>query len=80
MVNHQVMQRCPLCGRDYQHVPNPYEGRQLALYGDLFCCDKCWESNPDGWNSRHEPTLLRHLQQKGLRAPERNENGSLPRN
>lgn len=41
---------CFLCGTLNQNGPHRYEGHRLPLYGELYCCDTCWEFNWDGWN------------------------------
>jgi hypothetical protein len=74
------MSKCDVCGQQYQNGPHRYEGHRLELYGDIFCCDSCWNSNWDGWAPHFEPVLLEHLKQNGLSVPERNANRLLPRN
>jgi hypothetical protein len=71
---------CDVCRNKYQHGPHRYEGHRLELYGDLFCCDTCWDSNWDGWAPRYENVLLEYLNSKGIPPPARNLNGLLPRN
>jgi hypothetical protein len=78
--NEKFMFKCDVCSSNYQHGPGRYEGHKLNLYGGIFCCDPCWSGNWDGWSSRLEPVLLKHLSAKGLAVPARNSNGLLPRN
>ena len=79
MIEDKFMFKCDVCGKEYQHGPHTYEGHRLKLYGDIFCCDTCWEANWDGWSPIYEARLLKHLKQKGLPVPQRNEKGWLPR-
>ena len=71
---------CPICGNSFQNGPQRYEDHRLHLYGDLYCCNTCWELNWDGWGPAREETVLRHLKEHNLPIPERNEKGWLPRN
>ena len=80
MSEEQFMFKCDVCGTMYQHGPHKYKGHRLELYGDIFCCDTCWQGNWDGWAPHREKTLLDHLKQKNLPVPERNAKGWLPRN
>jgi hypothetical protein len=75
----KFMFKCDICSGAYQHGPHRYEGHALRLYGRIFCCPACWESNWDGWAPRLEPVLLAHLARQGLAAPQRNNKGLLPR-
>lgn len=68
---------CDVCGK---HGPHRYEGHKLTLYGGIFCCDSCWASNWDGWAPHYEGVLTKHLKEKGVPVPKRNEKGWLPRN
>jgi len=76
----KVKLNCELCGSEYQHGPEVYEGHKLELYGDIFCCDICWQGNWDGWGPDPEKLLLKILKEKELPVPERNAKGWLPRN
>jgi hypothetical protein len=40
----------------------------------------CYEGNWDGWSKTYEDKIIKHLREKDLEVPERNENGLLPRN
>jgi hypothetical protein len=80
MTKEKFMFSCDVCGNQYQHGPHRYEGHKLRIYGDIFCCDLCWEGNWDGWAPHYEDVLLKHLKEKGLPEPKRNEQGLLPRN
>ncbi len=80
MNKEKIILKCPLCCNTYQHGPHRYEGHKLSLYGDIFCCNLCWEGNWDGWGPDHENFLINHLEQMDLPIPERNEEGLLPRN
>ena len=75
----KLMFKCDVCGVSYQHGPHKYEGHKLNLYGGLFVCHTCWQSNHDGWAPHHEKILLAHLKEKGLSVPQRNAKGFLPR-
>lgn len=74
----KILCKCEVCGRQYQHGPQRYEGHYLELYG-ILCCDSCWVANWDGWAPHYEAVLLGHLRAKNLPAPMRNEKGLLPR-
>lgn len=80
MLKKKFMFSCDICGDQYQHGPNLYEGHRLELYGDIFCCDICWQGNWDGWAPHHEAVILKNLKEKKLPIPARNEQGFLPRN
>lgn len=71
---------CDICGNEFQHGPNRYEGHALKLYGNIFSCDSCWKGNHDGWAPHLEEILIRHLEGQGIAIPERNSKGLLPRN
>lgn len=75
-----IMQKCIVCGQQYQHGPHRYEGHRLELYGNIFCCDACWQTNHDGWAPHYEEVLLEHLKSTDLPIPLRNSKGWLPRN
>jgi len=79
MAEDKIMFNCDVCDSPYQHGPHRYEGHLLKLYGDIFCCNTCWEANWDGWAPRYEATLLAHLKTKNLPVPKRNAKGLLPR-
>ena len=79
MTKEKLMFKCDVCGASYQHGPHRYEGHKLNLYGGLFVCDTCWQSNHDGWAPHYEKILLAHLKEKGLPVPQRNAKGFLPR-
>ena len=80
MTKEKFMFICDVCSKTYQHGPHRYEGHRLELYGDIFCCDSCWQGNFDGWAPHYEHALLEHLNQKNIPIPKRNEKGWLPRN
>lgn len=71
---------CAICGFPFVRHPHIYEGHILHLYGDVICCNNCWEGNEDGWGPNREPRILEILKEKGLEPPPRNEMGWLPRN
>lgn len=79
MTVEKFMRKCDVCGSNYQFGPGRYEEHKLELYGDIFCCDSCWNSNWDGWNLGLDHVLLAHLSAKGLPVPTRNAKGWLPR-
>lgn len=80
MSTYKITFNCDICEREYEHGHGRYEGHRLTSYGNLSCCDACWQGNWDGWAPHLEPILLEHLREKGLPEPERNEKGLLPRN
>ena len=44
-----------------------------------MACNRCYAANWDGWTPNLEEKLTRNLKSKGLRIPERNTKGLLPR-
>ena len=70
MSDYKVMQKCELCGKEYQHGPHRYEGHYSKLF-DLRVCDICWKGNWDGWNPRYEGFLISHLKKKELPVPQK---------
>jgi hypothetical protein len=80
MPEQRFMFKCAVCASRYQHGPHRYEGHALKLYGNIFCCDACWQTNHDGWAPHHEDVLLAYLKEQGIGVPPRNSKGLLPRN
>jgi hypothetical protein len=74
-----LMFNCDVCGRQYRHGPQIYEGHKLSLYGGAFACNACWTANHDGWAPHYEGRLLQILKQRNLATPARLSNGFLPR-
>lgn len=78
--NDHIYKNCGICGKEVRRGPHRYEGKILNRYGNILCCESCYEGNWDGWNRLdREPRLLKILEEKNLPIPERNENGLLPR-
>lgn len=71
---------CDVCKQSYHHGMGRYEGHKLSLYGNIFCCQSCWDNNWDGWGPNVETVLLEHLKVRNILPPPRNEKGFLPRN
>lgn len=80
MTREEMLLRCDVCGHLYQPEPAGNGDHRLELYGNIRCCDSCWEFNGEGWAPHFEELLLTQLQKKGIQAPGRNEKGFLPRN
>lgn len=78
MAEFKHMQRCDLCGSEYQFGPHTYDGKYIERY-QLGVCRPCYEGNWDGWAPDYEEKILNHLKNKGLPVPERNSKGWLPR-
>jgi hypothetical protein len=76
----KIISACEVCDRKYQNGPHRYEGHRLELYGNVFCCDVCWNGNHDGWAPQCKQKLLQRLRAKGIPIPKRNAKGLLPRN
>jgi hypothetical protein len=74
----RFMKTCSLCNMPYQYGPHRYDGKHIPRY-DLDVCTGCYKANEDGWSPAHEKKILKHLEEKGLPRPERNEKGWLPR-
>lgn len=70
--------KCDICGEPHYQGAGVWPLRKLSGY-ELFCCDICYDGNWDGWNERHEQKLLKRLAELGVEPPQRNEDGSLPR-
>ena len=77
MSKDKFMEICPICGNEFQNGPHIY-GHYIKSY-EMTVCDTCWKSNGDGWAPQYEKKILKHLEDKGLALPERNEKGWLPR-
>ena len=59
-------------------TPVAYFGTYVPTY-QVMACNKCYAANGDGWAPNLEQTVTRNLKAKGLRIPERNTKGLLPR-
>ena len=78
MTDQKIMMECDTCSKKFQFGPHQYEGRVINLYG-ITVCDTCWTGNWDGWASHFEPIIQKHLAEKNLPEPPRNNKGWLPR-
>ena len=80
MTERAIMSVCFMCGEQFQMGPPPhlYDGKYIRRY-DIAICRMCYDANWDGWAPLWEEQLIRHLKEKGLEIPERNEKGWLPR-
>jgi hypothetical protein len=58
--------------------PGVYVGRTLPHY-QMFVCNICYESNSDGIGPVYEKKFERHLEQRAIPLPARNEKGWYPR-
>ena len=67
---------CQLCGRAAR-MGGHLEGRTLPHY-EMFLCNPCFESNWDGFPPHLEAAFVRHLNDRDIPLPQRNENGSYP--
>jgi hypothetical protein len=77
MTKEKFMNKCDLCGKQYQNGPNRY-GYIVKLY-EMAICNSCWIGNHDGFAPHYEDKILNHLKQNNLPVPERNIKGLLPR-
>lgn len=68
---------CSICGQTFVSHFNLHEGHRLRLYGDVWCCNDCWDSNWDGFVC--DDILLKILSEKRLPVPNRNARGWFPR-
>ncbi len=73
-----ALERCDLCGRQFQYGPVRSFGTYLPAY-QLMTCDSCYAANSEGWSPSLEDTVTRNLKAKGLAIPARNGRGLLPR-
>ncbi|MEE9606305.1 MAG: hypothetical protein V3U03_01095, partial [Myxococcota bacterium] len=78
LMSEKLMQKCDLCGSEYQYGPHNYDGKFIRKY-QLKVCMSCYEGNWDGWAPHLEIKLIAHLKERGLAAPARNEKGWIPR-
>lgn len=72
------MQTCGLCGTSFQFGTGKYEGKHIPRY-NLTVCLTCWQGNRDGWAPSLEARVIEHLKNEGIKIPERNAAGALPR-
>ena len=70
--------KCDICGETHYQGAGVYPLRKVSGY-EIFCCDKCYDGNWDGWNPRHEAKLIDRLKKIGVNPPQRNKKGWLPR-
>jgi len=73
-----IIERCDLCGEEFQYGPIAYFGTYVPTY-QVMTCNKCYAANFDGWAPKLEEKVTRNLKAKGFKIPERNTNGLLPR-
>jgi ribosome-binding protein aMBF1 (putative translation factor) len=74
----KIMFPCDICGQPFQFGRHIYNGKVIHTY-ELTVCRTCYDSNHDGWAPHYEQKILKHLKEKGIKVPERNESGWLPR-
>ena len=74
----KIIERCDRCGERFQYGPVAYFGTYLPT-DQVMACNRCYAANQDGWPPRLEERVTRNLKAKGLRIPERNSQGLLPR-
>ena len=74
----KIIERCDLCREEFQYGPVAYFGTYVPAY-HVMVCNRCFGANWDGWAPGLEETVTRTLKAKGLRIPERNRRGLLPR-
>ena len=74
----RIIERCDLCGAEFQYGPVAYFGTYVPEY-EVMACNRCYAANWKGWAPDLEERVTRNLKAKGLRIPERNSQGLLPR-
>ncbi len=74
----KIIERCDLCGQGFQYGPVAYCGTYVFAY-QVVVCNKCYAASSDGWASTLEEMVTRNLNANGLKIPERNMKGLLPR-
>ena len=79
MVAQEFSVKCQVCGGAFQFGEGLYSGRFIKYY-EMSVCDVCWSANWDGWGPRAEPSVRKHMNERGLAFPERNAKGWFPRN
>ncbi len=72
------MERCDICGNEFQFSDHQYDGRKCQGY-NMMACRSCYDGNHDGWAPHYEDRILKHLEDHGIEEPERLDNGLLPR-
>jgi hypothetical protein len=70
-------QICFFCSQSFAAGGGHWGGRWLPCY-QISVCNSCFNSNWDGWHLDAEEKLVKHLQEKGIALPKRNEKGWLP--
>ncbi len=73
-----ALERCDLCGREFPYGPITSLGTYLPTY-QVMTCNSCYVANRAGWSPELEERVTRNLKAKGLKLPERNTQGLLPR-
>lgn len=68
------LETCFVCQRSFPFGKGKYHGRYIAQY-DMTVCETCIANNWDGLNPRHEKRFEKHLEDRGIQSPARNENG-----
>ena len=71
------MMLCFACNREFQYGPTIYNGKVIKRY-EINACLECLGNNWDGWSPDIEKRLIKHLKEKGIPVPERNQHGWLP--
>ena len=74
----KIIEHCDLCGQGFQYGRTGGLGTYVPAY-QVMACNSCYAANWDGWALRLEESVTRSLKAKGLRIPERNTKGLLPR-
>jgi len=73
-----VVERCFVCGQEFQYGPRRYAGKFIPRY-QILACEVCYGAAWDGWGPGAEAKILTHLEAKGIPVPPRNDKGWLPR-
>lgn len=76
--NDSFMYECFMCGCKFQFVDHRYNGKRIIKY-DIMVCTRCYDGNWDGWGPNCEEKLINHLSGRGVKIPERNRFGWIPR-
>lgn len=75
----KVLVKCFTCGKDFQFGPHFYAGKCNLRDWGVNVCENCFKGSWEGWKGRAGDLLVRHLKKKGIEVPDRNGDGSLPR-
>lgn len=63
MSSDDFIERCNVCGKNFQFGPHQYDGRHIPLY-EITVCKSCWDAHRDGWAPHLEDRVTAKLKSK----------------